>query len=196
MRHGLVTTVVGGLITGFAAAPATAQPAGRVGVTMGAPTSVGIVWHLGTRVAIRHEVSLTRTSSEFTTTIFTFGQPQVISTTTKTWNTTAGASALLYLRDIDRLRLYLAPRAAYLLASVENESSTAAPGLGTLSSGSSGVAASGSFGAQYGPHDRFGIFGEVGVAYSRQKGDTGLARTETELRSVGLRSGIGVVVYF
>ena len=48
------------------------------------------------------------------------------------------------------------------------------------------------------PHDRFRLFGEVGLSYSEQEGETGftLARQSLKTSSFGLRSGVGVVVFF
>ena len=67
------------------------------------------------------------------------------------------------MSTIDRLRLYVAPRGAYLRSTVDLED-----GVGVASNfdtTTSGYLASGSFGAQFSVHDRFALVGELGLQY-------------------------------
>jgi hypothetical protein len=90
-----------------------------------------------------------------------------------------------------------------------------------LSSETTGSAysTSGSFGAQYALTRRFGVFGEIGAAYSSSKAtatstlntltsggflgvpfttttSTQIVRSETRTRSWNVRTGVGVIFYF
>lgn len=198
MRQAWVITLATVLATMATAAPAAAQPARRAGLTMGAPATAGVLWHISERVAIRPEVTVSRSSTESNTTIVFPGNTQVLTTTSTGWGMTTGLSGLLYFPTTDRLRLYVAPRAAYIRSTSESESPSGISMPEAFATRSNGVTASGSFGAQYGPHDRFGIFGELGVAYSRQttKAGPSASRLESELRTFGLRSTAGVILYF
>ena len=104
----------------------------------------------------------------------------------------------------DDLRLYLAPRIGVLLSSTEFE--TTITGLSpaelaaftfpanresTSSTPSGGVAV----GASHDITPRFRIFGETGLSYSRNTID-GVAVNDIRQSSLGLRSGVGVVVLF
>ena len=104
---------------------------------------------------------------------------------------------LLNVRTIDRLRLYLAPRVAYAYSTTDNESGFAGS-LSAFTSKTRGVLASGSFGSQYNVHDRFAIFGELGLQYTTQTttSDFPGTRNEADGTTVGLRSAVGVTFYF
>jgi hypothetical protein len=106
---------------------------------------------------------------------------------------------LFYLGPPDPLRFYLTPRVAYLWSRSQTESEPASlTQLGAYESQTDGFLVAGSFGAQYAPHERFRLFGELGVSYTRQDGFSGYAisRSDMVTTSVGLRSGVGVVVMF
>lgn len=47
-----------------ASLPAAAQESGQVGVAMGYPGSIGIIWHASERMAIRPDFNVAQTSSE------------------------------------------------------------------------------------------------------------------------------------
>ena len=100
------------------------------------------------------------------------------------------------MRRWDNVRAYVSPRVEY----ARNTSTLA---FGTISSDSKGTAyvTSVAFGAQYVPVRRFGVYGEVGLAYTRGTNTAsaltqfgGVSRTTTE--GVGLRSGAGVMFFF
>jgi len=54
----------------------------------------------------------------------------------------------------------------------------------------------GAFGAQYSLHDRFTVFGEVGVGTSFSSQKIGISGGRSETRVVSTRTRVGVVFYF
>jgi Autotransporter beta-domain len=196
-REFIAASVVVMLLAGVSSA--SAQQDYRVGLVVGYPASVGVLWHVSDGVALRPDVAINRQSNESTSTVsIGFSPPQTSTSTTSGWNTSLGLSALFYLGPPADLRFYLTPRVAYQWSRTETETSPALPQLVDYESESDGFLVAGSFGAQYAPHDRFRLFGEVGLSYSEQEGETGftLARQSLKTSSFGLRSGIGVVVFF
>jgi hypothetical protein len=189
---------MGVLLGVIAAAPATAQEAGDVGLTMGYPAAVGVVWHITDAIALRPDVTVSTSSTESTSTTSGFGGgATLVSTTTSTsWTTSVGLSALFYLKTIDRVRLYLAPRAAYLRTTIDIDDDQ--PLAGTFDNESDGFVAAGAFGAQFNAHERFAIFGELGLQYTSQTSTSAFAltRNRSENRTAGLRSAVGVTLYF
>jgi hypothetical protein len=87
---------------------------------------------------------------------------------------------------------------AYGWSRTTTEISPPLPQLTPYESESAGILVAGSFGAQYKVHERFGLFGEVGASYSNQDGESGFttARQSLSTTASGLRSGVGVVLYF
>src|SRR5258708_25688508 len=165
-RLGLLAAIGIGLI----APAAAAQDDPRVGITMGYPASVGIIWQMNDRVALRPEVTAQKASAEFTTTTsFPVGGTIASTTATSTsdtWQVGVGVSALFYLTTHDALRTYVSPRWSYIRTSSSNSSSSLPPPSQTTGSVGNGQFVSGSFGAQYALGQRFGLFGEVGLAYT------------------------------
>jgi hypothetical protein len=111
-----------------------------------------------------------------------------------------GVSALLYVTKPDGLGLYVSPRYTYSHLSTTSSASRAA----STTTSTHGV--SGSLGAQYAMGRRFGVFGEVGLMYTRGLIETPqieggpnsplpTSQSASRNRSVGLRSGVGVVLY-
>ncbi len=209
MRHIVFLAVVTRLLAPHAAA---AQDAPRFGIVMGYPAAAGVLWKVSGRLAVRPEVSLTKTASESTTSIGTLLSPVgVVDTTTTTksdgWQVGVGASVLVYLSKGDALKTYVSPRYAYSRISTTIESTVSGVGIpvrvGPVSSTSqaSNHAASGSFGAQYSVGSRFGVFGELGLSYthSGEMPAASLSATATSTGSnwtIGLRSGAGVILFF
>lgn len=187
------------LVMVMAACPAAAQEAGDVGVTMGYPGAVGVVWHVTSGLALRPDVTVTRNTSESRTTSSSFfeGQSLSSSTTSEGWGSAVGLSALVNVRTIDRLRLYLSPRVAYSHSTSENESGLSGS-LSAFTAKTTGIIASGSFGTQYNVHGRFALFGELGVQYTTltTTSDFPGSRSETDSTTFGLRSAVGVTFYF
>ena len=55
---------LGLLLVGLTATPASAQEAGDVGVTVSAPSAIGIIWHVTPRVAIRPDLAFSFSESD------------------------------------------------------------------------------------------------------------------------------------
>ena len=154
--------------------PASAQEAGAVGIAMGYPANVALVWQVSDQLAIQ---------PDFTFTHFSLSSP-VSSETPSGTAATYGIGARLYTSANGNLRTYIAPRYAY--------------GRGTTSSNSTTTvhAVLGAFGAQYAAAPRFSVYGQVGVAYTRETIEReGNSPTSTS-KDVGIRSGVGVIFYF
>ena len=181
-----------------AANPAFAQSSRKVGLVMGYPTAAGMIWHLGDGIALRPDFTVSRQRIETTSTAVLGPTTQTFTSTTESWNTSLGLSALFYLGQPDDLRFYVSPRFAWLWTQSTAESSTGASGLTPREADSDGYLVSGALGAQYGLSDRFRVFGELGLSYSNQDdvADFSGLRSTTSLTGFGLRSGVGIVVYF
>jgi hypothetical protein len=180
---------------------AEAQEKGQVGLTMGYPASVGVVWHLTDAIAVRPELTFATTSDGFTTN-------QSSSTSVGT-----GVSGLFYLGRWESVRAYVSPRYIYQrsTSTVEVDVTPLLPPalpvgivLPSLTTKTTITNQSviGAFGAQYSPHRRFSVFGEVGFGYSRLETSTGTPITgiSTEpsatSHSWSTRSGAGIIFYF
>jgi hypothetical protein len=190
--------VFAALLLVSASAPAAAQESGAVGVTMGYPASIGVLWHITDRVAIRPEVSLSQLSNTSTATVTVIGPGGVVISNTITtstndqWNVGVGASALFYVSQWDALRTYVSPRFQYTRGSVSGMS-------GTIETDflSNAYLVSGSFGAQYALSRRFALYGELGLGFTKSSTTTtqpGAGTSDTNTWST--RSGVGVVLYF
>jgi hypothetical protein len=180
------------------AAPATAQEGGDVGLTMGYPAAVGVIWHITDAIAVRPDLSVTTSTTESTSTTSGFGGgATLVSTTTSTsWTTSVGLSALFYVKTLDRVRLYVAPRAAYLHTTIDLDDDQ--PLAGAFDNSSTGFLAAGAFGAQFNADEHFAIFGELGGQYTSQSSTSAfsITRNRSEGRTAGLRSAVGVTLYF
>jgi len=191
--------LAGAMVLAVPVRPVSAQEAGDVGVTMGYPGAIGVVWHLTDGIALRPDLTLSRATSESRTLgAELFGGAGLASTSTSDgWGTTVGLSALVNVRTIERLRLYLSPRLAYSYSSSDNETGLTGS-LSAFTATTSGIVASGSFGTQYNVHDRFAIFGELGLQYSSltTESDFPGSRNEADSTTLGLRSAVGVTFYF
>jgi hypothetical protein len=191
------------------ASPARAQETPRFGIVMGYPAAVGVLWTVSERVAVRPEVSISRTSSESTTTLV--GLPTlpgfVTSSTTSSsgWQLGAGVSALLYLTKGDALRTYVSPRYTYARSSTTIEGRLGSPIVpmpaGPATTVTTSHSTSGAFGGQYTLGKRFGLFGELGLNYQHSGetpslGSSPFVTNDFKGWSLSLRSGVGVILYF
>jgi hypothetical protein len=160
---------------------AGAQDTGKVGITMGYPGSVGILWHATDRIALRPELSLGGGHSE--------------SSNSDSLSVTTGVSALFYGASIDNVRTYVSPRVTYGHSGLDTDGPTG----NRLHSSTRAWSAAGSFGAQYAPNKRFSVFGELGFGYSLTE-STPLVVTQSVSKiratSWATRTGVGVVLYF
>ncbi|HZT76028.1 MAG TPA: hypothetical protein VFA27_05185 [Vicinamibacterales bacterium] len=198
-------------------AAAAAQDAGQVGLTMGYPASIGVIWHVSDRVAVRPEISLQQIASMSTSVITSsigFGSDvttvtNTTQTTTDQWAVGVGASALFYVHRWDALRTYVSPRFVYTRNASTNVGSLTAAATSsaiivfpntspqTTEFTQQSYFVSGSFGAQYAVGAHFGVFGEVGFGYSHNttaSDEPGAGNSSGHTMST--RSGVGVILYF
>ena len=164
--------------------PAHAQEAGQVGITLGYPASVGLIWHATDSVAVRPEVSFAFGTSETHSGVFdTEGDSTTLG---------VGVAALFTLRKWDEVRAYAGPRFAY--GRTTSSSENILDGVTELNSTTYELA--GLFGVQYTPHRRFAVFGEVGIGYTNRETETGESVASLESRSWGTQTGAGIIFYF
>jgi hypothetical protein len=161
---------------------AWAQDKGDTGLTISAPSAIGIIWHPSERLAIRPDVTFGFTETDGEGTL-----PDISSR-----NVSIGVSALFYTHRWDELRLYVSPRFAYShgTTSIDNPVNIADS---TLSS----WAAAGSIGGQYALGTRFGVFAEAGLSYSSQQSESGLSSAPDRTTwTFGTRTAVGGILYF
>jgi len=192
------------------ASAARAQDTPKVGLTMGYPASAGLLWRIGERVALRPEVSLSHVSGDTSAPDLTIPTPL---STDSTNSLGAGVSALLYVGPRDALSTYISPRFSYA-----RTSTSAASGTSTSDSTVCAYEVTGSFGAQYLLGRRFGVFGELGVGYTRTSTDitsvvtittgtlaNGVVSQSTRAQAlasgshsnaISTRSGVGLIFFF
>ena len=165
------------------ATPAGAQEHGKAGVTMGFPASIGVIVHTTDTVALRPEFSFSKNTTEG-------------PTSADGWAVGTGVSALFYVASHDHVRTYVSPRITY-----SKISTTAASTFSSFTTTSTIWGGAGSFGAQYSPTPKFGLFGEVGLAYSRQTvhpgvpSFPGVSSPDVKGNQWGTRAGVGVIFY-
>jgi hypothetical protein len=159
----------------LAAGAAHAQEHGTVGITMGYPASLGIIFHATDTVAIRPEFSFTRNSTD--------GDLGADS-----WQVGTGISALFYLASSDHVHTYVSPRLTYA-----RSRTTVTPSGFSSKNTSWGLI--GSFGAQYAPVRSFSVFGEIGLGYTRQSATTTGSAVGANLNQIGTRAGVGIIFY-
>lgn len=169
-------------------AAARAQERGQVGLTMGYPSSVGFIWHTSDKLAVRPEISLAHSSSETEANAPLFVPPSG----SDTWAVSGGVSALWYLDTRDRVRTYFSPRITFGHTSTDYNLSDVGPVSGNA------IGGSGSFGAQYSPVRKFGVFGEVGYGFSRSTSKYAgtITRSKVTNWNWATRTAVGVIFYF
>ena len=157
---------------------ANAQEKGQKGLVIAYPTSVGFIWNVTDRIAVRPDVTFTKSAS------VTPPTPSVDSYSFET-----GFSALFFVKKWQDVSAYVTPRFAY------SRSKTTNSGLAGGSAVIWSYPASASFGVQYSVNQRFSVFGEAGLEYSRLHNSSPfvLFRTTNNWKS---KSGVGVNFYF
>ena len=173
---------LGVLLGGLVATPTSAQEAGDVGVTVSAPSAIGVIWHVTPRVAIRPDLSFSFNESD-----------AAVGTDISSKSFTLGGSVLFYTGRWDNLQTYVAPRLSY------SWTSSSIDGGGTsLDSSQDGWSLSGTFGAQYSLGTRFAVFAEAGLAYSSQTAETPTSFGDNERTTwtFGTRTVVGATLYF
>ena len=180
-----------------AAAPARAQDRRPFGVTIAFPGPIGVVWQPMERAAVRATVSFASNGLEDGDSDgFSLG-PSV--------------SGLFYLQPSGPFRVYLSPRYSYSRSSTT--SSIEVPSLSppftittvTVSTESKNRSHGGAglVGVEYRLGERFAVFGEAGLQYSRSRSSFtrsgGLPLSipsPSERWTFGSTGGVGVSVYF
>jgi hypothetical protein len=180
------------------ASPVSAQDERRVGLVMGVPVQVGILWHATERVAVRPDVSFSWSSSDLAAASSDYVD---YSSSTSLSRLSLGLALLYYVGDDEGVRTYLAPRYRASRVSTSSESTLVIPGIPDVLPGSdrrlTQVSHSGgvSFGASYAPGDRLAVFGEAGLEFATSSSPR-LDDIEATSRAVGTTAGVGVVFYF
>ncbi len=185
----------------FVPARVAAQDTARFGVTMGYPATIGVLWHLNERLAIRPEVNFLF-GSETTETdvpeylddligdLDGFGFVPSLGRRERTfWSYRTGVSVLYTVSDAESVRTYVSPQFHY----------------GRLGGGYDGIsplqldvsdsqyAVAGVLGAQYTPTRRLSLFGELGLDYTRTNNN--LLNTTSRRNTIGTTGRVGVVLY-
>jgi len=145
----------------------------RTGLVLGT-SGASFIWAFSERVAVRPELGFSTAHSS--------GGSAINPTQSESLQLTPAFSALFYLKKIEGLRTYFSPRYSYqrLTGSVTSALQ------GTSNSRSTQHATAGSFGAEYSVQRHFGVFGEIGVGYTKTASGW----------SLGNRAGLGAILYF
>jgi lipopolysaccharide assembly outer membrane protein LptD (OstA) len=199
MRFGRAAWMGAALLV-LAGSNAIAQERGQVGLTMGYPTAIGVVWHATDRVGVKGEFNFALGSSEI--------DPNLLlpERETHTDSIGLGIAGQFYFSRNDNVSTYVSPRFAYAKITSELD----APDFGIIlpvplpsldvRTESSSYSFAGSFGAQYSPNRRFSVFGELGLDYSWQdiesSGSSVFSLARTESSTFGVRSAVGIIFYF
>jgi len=193
-------------IAATVASTVSAQESGQVGISMGYPGSIGLVWHVTDRLAVRPDFIFRGTSIDSN------------SADQSSTNVGFGISGLFYLSRNDHLGIYVSPRYAYTHTSSDTEQDLFAnlspaerlllgplPTTFTSHTTTTTHSFSGSVGAQYALHRRFSVFGEAGFGYSTSDLSTQLNASlpivfqppSTDGPTTwGSQTAVGVILYF
>jgi hypothetical protein len=165
---------------------AAAQDQGSAGISMGYPASVGFVFHVSERFALRPHVDFSRSTTDVESPFGDLGS--------ETSTVEVGVSGLFVVGRWDKLRAYVSPGYSYRRT---DRSSETPPPFGEATTFTlTGHTLSGSFGAQYSLHERFSVFGEAGLQYLFQEARSGLSTIDNGTTTIGTRTAIGVIFYF
>ena len=176
IRLGSISASVLGILL-LLPSESAAQDERSVGLSMGYPASVAILWHAAERIGVRPELTFSTVSSET-------GERESSGN-----SVSFGASVLFYTLQRDALSAYVAP--AYTYAHATTDSTT---GLETTSRTHH---VSGSFGVQYRLGERVRVFGETGVSFSSAENEAeDIFNSKVSSDRFGNRSAVGLVFYF
>jgi len=179
--------------------PALAQEE-KVGLTMGYPTAVGVLWQVSDLVAIRPEFTWAQSSIDSST---SFSQNSSDST-----GVSFAISALVRLRQWGPVRSYVAPRFEAVRVTTDTtvnlptpQFPTGFPASQTTTTTGTSYEGGGAIGVQGSPAAHFGVFGEVGVMYSRTRtsGESSVLQSPPSTQrghAAGIRSAVGVILFF
>jgi hypothetical protein len=166
--------VVALLVSGSSVGEAQAER--HLALTVGQPGALGLLWHAGKQLALRSDLTWSRTSGE---------SPG--GSESSSWSATAGLSALLPLVRIDSVRGYFVPRFSYRHLSSDGITRSKTYSL------------DGGFGVQHDLARRLAIFGEAGLRYSyvtqRVIGPTGEVLPGGHSSTWSTIAGVGLMLY-
>lgn len=167
------------------ATPAAAQDSGKVGISMGYPASIGVLWRASDKVAIRPELSISGGTSDVTSSSF--------ESESDGWAIGTGVSALFYLHRYDHLRTYFSPRFTYSRTTNNSTLSSFTNSESKTTNKSAGAA--GSFGAEYSLGEKFAVFGEVGFGFNHTTANSSTSPSKVSGNTWGSRTGVGVIFF-
>ena len=166
---------LGFLFVCMAPVSAFAQDPPKVGLVMGVPAAVSVIWHATEKIAIRPEITFNKTSSE---------SPS--GSESSSTSETPGVSALFYTAKWDSVRAYFSPRYTYQHGSATSGSNDSQVDAHTIA---------GSAGVEFAAHRRFSAFGELGLVYSHGTSESG-STPGPSVNAWGVRTAVGVILYF
>ncbi len=152
---------------------------------MGYPASIGLVYHISDKIAVRPDFAFSHSSGET--------DIQIGTLTSDSSSFSVGVSALFYLREWDKLRTYVTPRYGFTRSSSDTDSVALGSSVHTSTTTH---AFGGLFGAQYSLHRHFSVFGEVGANVTHGTGTSNSSSTTSTSTSITSRTGAGVIFYF
>lgn len=167
--------------------PAAAQEAGDFGLVATTSSSVGVVWQVLERLALRPEISFNTATIE-----------SEFLSEGDTSSVVGGISAIFTMRRWNDLSVYLSPRLQFSHSSTFSEAVSATV-RSRFETSTNGYGVGGSFGAQYMLGERFAVFGETGVLFSRLTSESEQPIVFSDRRTTttfGSRSAVGVTFYF
>jgi hypothetical protein len=183
-------------------APAAAQTDRQVGVVIGYPAQVGVLWQLNDRVAIRPEVAVSTTTNQSGLQV-SFGFPGAMSTSTTVTDATTLSTDIHLLFTVaswDAVKLYVTPGYGYTrswnTATTTTQSGSAPAVVTTRDTTQDSHAAFASLGVQFRPHERFAVFGESGLRYSSTAFELVTATTRFKTHGYSTAGSLGVIFYF
>lgn len=169
-----------------------AQNERHFGVMVGTPTTAGAIWNFSKHVAVRPDFSYSQNGSN-----------GGISGPSDSKTLDVGVSGLVYLKDWDALRLYVAPRFGYGRTSVTTYYQTSPEFGGSIIEVATrtlvqpAYSGSAAVGGQYAVSPRFSVFGEAGYGYRRLTSTSQfLGGVITRTHTWATRSTVGVIIYF
>ncbi len=168
---------------------AAAQDHGKVGLTLGFPGDVGVLWHVSESIAVRPAVTFSHSSADSSAGGSSDG-----------WGAGFSLSALFYVKKYDNVRAYLSPQFDYSHVSTSVTPSSA-PGpvanvtTATTTTTSSNTGGGGAFGAQYTPTPHFSVYGELGLAFQHHRTNLASSLGPVTGSTWGTFAAVGVVFY-
>jgi hypothetical protein len=182
IRSGYPAGLIVAAVVPLLAATAQAQDAGKIGITVQYPSSIGVLWHASNRIALRPDVTFSGSSSN---------SPDGLETSSS-WNVGAEFAVVVYLKQYEHVRTYVAPRFDYGYTHT-TLNITATP---STSGSRWGAGGSGLFGAEYAPVTRFTVFAEIGFGYSHSTIPAlGGPSATGGANSWGAKAAVGAVFY-